>query len=1095
MKQGMTGKRKALLRVFDSVVIFSMVMQSAVPAIMFAQEVPATDASAQVAVVEAPAVKDSGVATPAAPAVPEVPAAPKEVAPVVTETVPAPVVVEPAVEPVALIVPAVEVPAVEPVVTEVPAPAIAPTDIPATPTVEAAGEASTERVLPTWNVDGSKATTSQTVTLGRTYAAPQNDSVTVTFTKLPERPGTLSIEEIKLSDAQVADLGAMSDKAYDITSDMADGSFSYDLTLPKPKDQADAQIRFAENVAGLTDADTVPAQDMKVKGDRLDATLDHFTIFIATYASNFRTDKSSYAGGETVYIKAGYLSNNRKYRIIVKDPTSTTEYVSPCSSRNDDGELKVSDPLAADAPTGTWKTGLIEYAGGSSDEGHHDEYYHHDDSDSHDGYSDDNGCSGKGTVKASDTFTVTAPDLVIAKTNDLGGRKATVGTAFHWILTVTNEGNGTATFPDHRSILQDNMPSGGVTPYGMFTIAKKGGTTGVVRCFQSGVFRRDLSCTADGTVTIPSGGSIAVTVSVDPDEAGTLVNPRAGRGNACVVDPDRTVPESDEKDNACADTVTVVPADTVAPTIAVSGAPEGWTGTGQTAGIDCFDAESGCDAATYRLRSYPTDPGACDASYETYALTAPLTVVSHEWICAVAKDVAGNVSVSSPVEFRVDPDIPTSAIATFGLPDGGSIVTNVWDGAVSGSASDAVSGVNRVELELSYGPFGSGTESYWNGAGWQADPVRFDATGTDAWSYRLPGTVADGTYHIASHAVDNAGNVENTYAVTIVYDSVAPNVMFSISPADPNGDNGWYVTHPVVTLSANDNDTVAMIEYRLTDSGTWQTYTGPVTLADGMWKFSYRGTDGAGNVGAVSQKDVKVDTKAPDEVSKLRASRDKDKGGVKLTWSANDEDIDQVYIYRGTNRHFAINHDSLIEKNDRRDDSYTDTDVKPGVKYYYKFVTRDEAGNRSGAKIVSVSVPEKGTEITVAYEGTEPAGGAVNDGSGAVAEPGNGTADGGVVEGASRELPARCADLLPLYVWILILIAYGATFVYGMRPKTVAYPWKGKAVATAILIGLWYFADTCGAYRWFPIAVVAIGAISYVAAFSLLKKRATVNVA
>lgn len=53
---------------------------------------------------------------------------------------------------------------------------------------------------PVWqtNPDGS-ATTTDPVTLNTTYKAPQNDKVSVTFTKLPENPGKVTVKEIKLT--------------------------------------------------------------------------------------------------------------------------------------------------------------------------------------------------------------------------------------------------------------------------------------------------------------------------------------------------------------------------------------------------------------------------------------------------------------------------------------------------------------------------------------------------------------------------------------------------------------------------------------------------------------------------------------------------------------------------------------------------------------------------------------------------------------------------------------------------------------------------------------------------------------------------------
>lgn len=132
----------------------------------------------------------------------------------------------------------------------------------------------------TWVTDGNKSVTNDSVEKGKTYVAPQNDQVTVTFTKLPEKAGTLSIEEITLTDEQMSSLGALSNKAYDITSDMADGTFAYELTLPKAESEKNVQIKFAEDTAGLKNAETVPSDDVKTKNTSVNVTLDHFTIFV-----------------------------------------------------------------------------------------------------------------------------------------------------------------------------------------------------------------------------------------------------------------------------------------------------------------------------------------------------------------------------------------------------------------------------------------------------------------------------------------------------------------------------------------------------------------------------------------------------------------------------------------------------------------------------------------------------------------------------------------------------------------------------------------------------------------------------------------------
>ncbi len=228
---------------------------------------------------DAPKVEAPKVETPAAPTL--APENPKAETPAVVTP---PVIVETSVAP--IVAPIPETPKVETSASNVP---IEPTSdnfnitssvLPTTPTVDALGESSTEKLA--WVTDGKKSTTNIPVALNTTYVAPQNDQVTVTFTKLPENAGKLSIEEITLTPEQVASLHALSNKAYDITSDMADGTFAYTMTLPKPKDQKNVQIKFAEDVAGLESADTVPSADVTTKTDSVSAKLDHFTIYTVT---------------------------------------------------------------------------------------------------------------------------------------------------------------------------------------------------------------------------------------------------------------------------------------------------------------------------------------------------------------------------------------------------------------------------------------------------------------------------------------------------------------------------------------------------------------------------------------------------------------------------------------------------------------------------------------------------------------------------------------------------------------------------------------------------------------------------------------------
>ncbi len=130
----------------------------------------------------------------------------------------------------------------------------------------------------TWVVNGETATTTLPVTLGTKYVAPQDSNVSVTFTRLPEVSSSLTIERIFLTDEEVEKINAVSNIAFDITTDMVNGTFEYDLTLPNTNDE-NIRVGFVENrndlKNGVEELKNVEKNEkIEIKG------LDHFTVFV-----------------------------------------------------------------------------------------------------------------------------------------------------------------------------------------------------------------------------------------------------------------------------------------------------------------------------------------------------------------------------------------------------------------------------------------------------------------------------------------------------------------------------------------------------------------------------------------------------------------------------------------------------------------------------------------------------------------------------------------------------------------------------------------------------------------------------------------------
>lgn len=110
------------------------------------------------------------------------------------------------------------------------------------------------------------------------------------------------------------------------------------------------------------------------------------------------------------------------------------------------------------------------------------------------------------------------------------------------------------------------------------------------------------------------------------------------------------------------------------------------------------------------------------------------------------------------------------------------------------------------------------------------------------------------------------GSTVKTASLTLtVHETIAPVSTAAVTPAQPDGQNGWYVNPVVITLSAADNlSGVATMNYSLNGGSTWQSYTAPVTLGqDGKYTVKYRSTDNAGNVEVSKTISFNLDATAP----------------------------------------------------------------------------------------------------------------------------------------------------------------------------------------------------------------------------------------
>ena len=215
----------------------------------------------------------------------------------------------------------------------------------------------------------------------------------------------------------------------------------------------------------------------------------------------------------------------------------------------------------------------------------------------------------------------------------------------------------------------------------------------------------------------------------------------------------------------------------------------------------------------------------------------------------------------------IDSSAPDSSVTTGGLFGPGT-----WPGSIIGVASDAGSGVARVDIRI----YDTNTYEYWNGTAWGPAATWVQADGTTAWSYPFPvglPRLTDGhSYVVESRATDVAGNVETVFGTNnFTYSGSLPAAPALTSPTHPDPATWYNDNHPTFQWNVPSGGVVDNYSYILdqvdgaipdtTPEGNVTSYDAG-NRADGVWYFHIRAHNAAG-WGPAGQVRVNIDTTAP----------------------------------------------------------------------------------------------------------------------------------------------------------------------------------------------------------------------------------------
>lgn len=336
-----------------------------------------------------------------------------------------------------------------------------------------------------------------------------------------------------------------------------------------------------------------------------------------------------------------------------------------------------------------------------------------------------------------------------------------------------------------------------------------------------------------------------------------------------------------------------------APIVSITGNPSSWQNTDATANLSCADPYSGCDNATYKLKTYTSSPGACSTNYTDYTLASPQTISFHLWVCGTAKDNADNTGFSTSVEFRIDKEKPVSIITN---PEAGSTQTADFNVTVS-DIDTGGSGVNTGACY--YRTYDSGA-----GEGWTRDWTLRTCSSTQQITVGAGGDCRTDSENctVYVYSYDNAGNISdiNPRSFLISIDLISPTITVNTLSGQ------WYNSNPLLDVDFSDNKALDDGFYQVDSySGGWTAvftdnpgagYTADFKIADVVWNgfadgsshtIYFKATDDAGNVtGADGSKSLVIKKNAKPTCIGLSGSPFSGYSplSVIFTGSGNDDD-------------------------------------------------------------------------------------------------------------------------------------------------------------------------------------------------------------
>jgi predicted RNA-binding Zn-ribbon protein involved in translation (DUF1610 family) len=228
--------------------------------------------------------------------------------------------------------------------------------------------------------------------------------------------------------------------------------------------------------------------------------------------------------------------------------------------------------------------------------------------------------------------------------------------------------------------------------------------------------------------------------------------------------------------------------------------------------------------------------------------------------------------------------------------------------------------------------------------------------------FSSPITAPEGAHTLHFYSVDSSDNTELSQSFSLKLDTTDPDTEMTCDPAEPDGENGWYISVPEIILEKESKAT----SYYHWDSNPFTIYELPINGLVGKHTLYYYSRDDAGHVEPTNKLELKIDLDTPSTTISLDPELpDGDHNWYAskpyITLKVDETHNYDTYYYWDDDSENSILYEGTFQ---------ADLEGEHTINYF----TADEAGNTESEKWLNVDIDTTTPKTTIKFVPETPSG-------------------------------------------------------------------------------------------------------------------------